>query len=219
MRPAFLLLLAVSSAAFAQDERRLSSPDGQLEFRLFIASQQDTALSRLAYQVFHKGKCIVEQSFLGLDIWEQEPLLGENDGLMDAPVRKSSEFHTMTASYMQNGSTGRSLDIEVRAYNDGVAFRYIVPRSNMLEEVRLADDTTEFAVVESAGVRVTEVRDAHFPAMRLEPQTGGVLLARLEHKLKNPAIAFEGLAPLVCPWRVVILNSSGENKLLSSLAR
>jgi len=36
---------------------------------------------------------------------------------------------------MQNGSLGRRINVEVRAADDGIAFRYVIPRSTPLEEL------------------------------------------------------------------------------------
>ena len=44
--------LCSHSIAVAQDERRVTSPNGQIEFRLFIATQGNSNLSRIAYEVF-----------------------------------------------------------------------------------------------------------------------------------------------------------------------
>jgi alpha-glucosidase len=45
---------------------------------------------------------------------------------------------------------GRKLTIEVRAFDDGVAFRYVVPDQPALKQVRIANELTEFAYVKDA---------------------------------------------------------------------
>ncbi len=75
-RLAFLLALSLIPTAFALDDRTVSSPDGRIAFRVFVAPQEPGGLSRLAYQVLVEGKPVVETSYLGLDIENQEPLLG-----------------------------------------------------------------------------------------------------------------------------------------------
>jgi hypothetical protein len=136
-------------AALAQDERRVTSPNGQIEFRLFIATQTDSNLSRLAYEVFYQGKPLLKTSFMGLDIEAQEPLLGENVGLTSSSSSKSTQYNSLIAKYMQNGSLGRLIDVEVRAYNDGVAFRYVIPPSTPLMEMVIAGEATEFRFAQS----------------------------------------------------------------------
>jgi alpha-glucosidase len=139
-----LAFVVLTVAAFAQDERRVTSPNGQIEFRLFIAVQESNNLPRLAYEVLYRGKPLVKTSFMGLDIEVQEPLLGENVGLTSSGTAKTEKYNSLVAHYMQNGSLGRLIDVEVRAYNDGVAFRYVIPRSTPLMEFAITEEATEF---------------------------------------------------------------------------
>jgi hypothetical protein len=194
---AFVLLACTAFApvAFAQnDERRVTSPDGQLEFRLFIATQGNSNLSRIAYEVFLKGKPLVSTSYLGLDIADQEPLLGENVGLTSSNSATSAKYNSLTAKYMQNGSLGRLINIEVRAYNEGVAFRYVIPPSTPLMEIVIAEEATEFRVVSPGQVTISESKSQTYPPMHLDQNT-----ARLAHP-------FRGTTPLTCPWRTISLS-------------
>ena len=139
-----LAFVALTCAAFAQDERAITSPNGQIEFRLFIAVQESNNLSRIAYEVFYHGKPLIQTSFLGLDIEVQEPLLGENVGLTSSSTAKSEKYNSLIARYMQNGSLGRLINVEARAYNDGIAFRYVLPRSTPLLDFVISEEATEF---------------------------------------------------------------------------
>jgi alpha-glucosidase len=176
-----LLLLIPTPPAIAQDERRVTSPNGQLEFRLGLAQPEAGALSRLAYQVFHRGKPILDTSYLGLNIHFQEPLLGENVGLRKAGVStESPRYHSLIAEYLQNGSLGRRIDVEVRVADDGIAFRYRIPRSGPLEEFLLEDETTEFAFAQDG--------------MAFTPNGRGVELSRIgeQARLGLPLIVQQG---------------------------
>lgn len=112
-----------------QDERRVVSPNGQLEFRIFVAQPDGALFSRIGYQVFFRGKPLIAASWMGLDIRDQEPFLGENPGFMssDSASNPKDHLNSLVAHYMQNGSLGRRLDVEIRASDDGVAFRYLIP--------------------------------------------------------------------------------------------
>jgi alpha-glucosidase len=174
VRPAaFFLLLA--GAVFAQDERRVTSPNGQIEFRIFTATQPNSNLSRIAYEVFLKGKPLVQTSYLGLDIQDQEPLLGENVGQTSSTSTTSAKYNSLTAKYMQNGSLGRLINIEARAYNDGVAFRYVIPQSTPLVEFVVTEEATEFrfrAEVSLARVQVEEICSSNISACVSEGGAG-----------------------------------------------
>lgn len=214
-----LAFVALACAAFAQDERRITSPNGQIEFRLFIAVQESNNLPRLAYEVFYRGQPLLKTSFMGLDIEVQEPLLGENVGLTSSTTAKTEKYNSLMAHYMQNGSLGRLIDVEARAYNDGVAFRYVLPQSTPLMEFVIAEEATEFHFAEKetkmefepgktnfwlmrlrsvwvsiSGSTVNDYPGLHF--MRANPTTD---LVRLDSK-------FQGTTPLTCPWRIISIG-------------
>ncbi len=229
---AFLSFL-LPLAAFAQDERRVSSPDKQVEFRIFVAPQEERSIIRIAYQVFYRARPLIQTSFLALDIWSQEPLLGESTGLVDSHTDSHPTYNSLTASYMQNGSLGRLLNIEARAYNDGVAFRYVIPRSTPLRELLIADEATEFAlprfvdpppalpfIAEQPGpvwIEITEIPLPNFPPMHLVPFDGNILLSRLTRRVSNPDIAFEGSTPLTYPWRIIAVAATRTNLINSPI--
>ncbi len=107
-------------------------------------------------------------SFLGLDIQDQEPLLGENVGLTSSSSTTSKKYNSLVAKYMQNGSLGRLINVEVRAYNDGVAFRYVIPQSTPLIEILIAEEATEFRPSKPDQVTLTESKSETYPPMHLD---------------------------------------------------
>jgi len=164
----FLLALAAAACSLGQssDLLSLSSPNGQIQFQLFLTQQPDPSepYSRLAYQVSFKGKKLMDTSFMGLNIQDQ-PILGVNVGLeasktaavdetYTVPAGKTTHirdrYNSLTAQYLQNGTLGRRIAVEVRAYDDGIAFRYVVPWSNPLVDMRIVDEFTEFQFAKDA---------------------------------------------------------------------
>ena len=235
-----VLLLGSAAAAFSQDERTVTSPDGQVEFRIRVALPEPAALNQLAYEVRFHGKPLISTSFLGLDILYQ-PLLGAKLGLISSHSSKREHYQSLVAEYMQDGSTGRLINIEARAYNDGVAFRYLVPNSNALESLRIEGEETEFRlpqlvripaetpiplpfVIEEPGVgwlAIQEVPKAGYGRMSLVRVDGNELISRIAKNGSTPDLAFDGTAPLTGPWRVIVIAASRsqlqESKLVSSL--
>ncbi|MBZ5624896.1 MAG: glycoside hydrolase family 97 N-terminal domain-containing protein [Acidobacteriia bacterium] len=182
------LLPSIVTRAFAQDERSVASPNGQLECRLFTAQPENGALFRLAYQVFFRGKRVIDTSFLGLNIRYQEPLLGENVGLTASRVSNAASsnarrYNSLIAEYMQNGSLGRRINVEVRAADDGIAFRYVIPRSTPLDEILIEDETTEFAFAQDgeaypgegrSGIGLSRIDSQSRAALPFAAQQSGV---------------------------------------------
>jgi alpha-glucosidase len=138
-----VLLLVLCGVASAQNLLSVTSPNRQIEFRAFSVAPNPGEADRLAYQVVYKGKLLLDTSFLGFEIALQ-PYLGEKLGLMASSESSASGYRSVNAEYMQNGTTGRRLNLEVRAYDDGVAFRYIIPKSSLVEEIFIQEEDTEF---------------------------------------------------------------------------
>ena len=147
MKPAIILAACAASLVFAEtDPVSVISPDGQIQLRLFIVTPKDRVIVRLAYAVTFHGKVLMDTSMLGLAIYDQEPLLGENVGLSTVKRESVDETHynSVVAQYLQNGSLGRRVVIEARAYNDGVAFRYYIPLSSPVANLQIEEELTDF---------------------------------------------------------------------------
>ena len=220
------LLLLVFPAARAQDERRVLSPDGRLEFRIFVAQPEAGALYRLGYRLLVGGKPAIDTSFLGLDIHNQEPVLCENVGLIDSSAGTGDGYRWFIANYMQNGSLGRLVNLEIRVWNDGAAFRYVLPRSTPLEDLLIDDELTEFdlaqARIDTASaiplpfvaqepgigwVAIAEARSAGYPHTQLLRTRGNILVTHLTPLPNDFGIALEGHTPFTTPWRVILIGA------------
>ena len=107
MRTTFALAvsLLLPIAINAQDERRVSSPNGQVEFRIRVAQPNDGGLGQLAYQVYYGGKAALDDSWMGLDIYNQQPLLGAKPGLTHSSTDTTTPgpYHSMLLEYLQDG--------------------------------------------------------------------------------------------------------------------
>ena len=227
----FLLLsLLLATAARAQDFRSVQSPNGQLEFRLFVSQPEEGMLFHLGYQLHYRGKPLLDTSYIGLDIRNQEPVLGENVGLIASRIDNHAGYRTLNAEYMQNGSIGRRIDLEVRIWDGAVAFRYLIPRTSALEEILIDRETTEFHL---AHPPPTMPANAPLPVTLTLPGIGRVSLSEsgvpeyprsslaagpsiLVTRLSN---RFEGQTPMVCPWRIIALGERPSLEILRELSK
>jgi alpha-glucosidase len=237
-------VLLLAGSCCAQDERRVRSPNGEIECRLFIGTQTNSSLSRIAYEVFFRGKPLIDTSFLGMDIQDQEPLLGENVGLTSSSSTASAKYNSLTAKYMQNGSLGRLIDVEARAYNDGVAFRYVIPQSTPLMDILIAEEATEFRFAEklSEGSKFeggpeadynrefangspnpsTMLRAGALSAAISESSVRGYPRMRLVRSTPTTDLTrldrkFEGKTPVTSPWRIISITSSWKTVLHTTI--
>jgi len=120
---------------------------------------------QLTYTVSFHGQELIEWSALALDLAGQTPELGRNVRLVKATAsqgddtydllhgktsRVDDRYNALRLELDDNGGPGRKLIVEARAYDDAVAFRYIVPSQAALSDFRLANEDTEFRFVKDA---------------------------------------------------------------------
>jgi len=99
---------------------------------------------KLIYELSYQGKQLIEPSSLGLElegsrflgadvsITQSNPLSGEDNytlitGRTNAVLEK---YNSLVLNITENRGAKRKMQIEVRAYNGAVAFRYIVPEQS-----------------------------------------------------------------------------------------
>ncbi len=160
-------LSKTASAASAQ-ELRLSSPDGSHEVEFSLEKKGE-----LSYSVSFKGSPVLERSRAGLDmdnrVWEmalgvrdlkqpscwmdpfevdsvayhpavdslRHPLYGERSTVRDA-------YNSATMYLSRKDGSDYRLNVEVRAYNEGIAFRYFLPEHPKAIFHKVKADLTEY---------------------------------------------------------------------------
>ncbi len=155
LRFAALLTLSLTlfaASARAQREVILQSPDGKVKLQLQIAAGGN----KLLYSVERGGKPVVEPSPLDVRVagvgWIaagssiQDIQRSTIDETIDLPWGKTSRLrnHCSAATVRLRGAGGIECDIELRAYDDGVALRYGFPEQENLREVTIEEEATEF---------------------------------------------------------------------------
>jgi alpha-glucosidase len=148
---------------FAQDPEagriRVASPNGQIVLILsdaVVGKALKPPSTDLRYSVDFHGKWLLDESILGLKLEGQAPLgsgmhqvsvkTGQSDTTYTIPVGKTRSVrdHYNSALVDLEDDSGRKLGVEIRAYDDGVAFRYIVPSQAGTAKVRIEHELTEF---------------------------------------------------------------------------
>lgn len=150
-----VLIAALATIACAAEPVHVKSPNGQLEISIATVQKQSVQpdAGQLAYSVRFGNKPVLEWSNLGLAI-EGAPPLGSavridssepssHDDTWNPVAGKANpirdHYHAATIRAVETGSPGRRLTIEVRAYDDGVAFRYLLPGP-----ARILNESTQF---------------------------------------------------------------------------
>jgi len=145
-------MAAVPAVAAETGPVVLKSPDGAIEMSMGVRGGQ------LAYRVAFRGKTVLDWSNLGLAI-EGAAVLGSaveiessqassQDATWQAVAGKASSirdhYNAVSVRTLETAADGRRLTVEARAYDDGVAFRYVVPEQRALKQVRITNEATEF---------------------------------------------------------------------------
>lgn len=163
--------LADSGARFLQvgasatETPEIKSPDGRLAITFQTVSQnsQPSSTGRLVYAVSIDGKPLITPSGLSLE-FADEPPLGTNVRLISATHSNIDEAYRLVTGkgsavrnqcnairlQLEEHAGGRRLVVEARAYDDAIAFRYIVPEQAGLQEFRLKNEKTEFRLAKDA---------------------------------------------------------------------
>jgi len=161
MRPiVFLTLLcAASFAAHAETVASVESPDKALRVELDLNGE-----GRLAYRVARQGQPLIGDSRLGFILRNGRQLL-RGLTLEQQSTRRFDEtweqpwgerrfvrnhYNELRASFVERDGDHRRLDLVFRVFDDGVGFRYELPKQPALDEVQIQEELTEFALAQPA---------------------------------------------------------------------
>ena len=154
-----LSLLLLAAPAHAETVAKVASPDGRLQVELDLNAE-----GRLAYRVLRDGQPLVADSRLGLIFGNGRQFL-RNLKLDDTKRRSFDEtweqpwgerrfvrnqFNELRATFVETDRDRRRFDMVFRAFDDGIGFRYEVPRQPALEKAVIQQELTEFAIAPAA---------------------------------------------------------------------
>ena len=142
---ALLLLFLTPAFSRAADPPTLASPDGTLKVTFAVQpdSASGPAAGRLCYAVQSRGRNVLLDSPLGLEVKGSHPL-ATGLAIRNVTRRDADEtwqrvygkrrqvhnhFNEMTLELEETATLNRRLDLIVRAYDDGIAFRYRLPQA------------------------------------------------------------------------------------------
>jgi len=183
---------ALSSVVFA-NQVRIVSPDRQLEFQL--VSEQ----SHLQYWITFKQNPIVEMSRMVMKVDEVD--LGQNVEIGRVELYRTNERYASRGVHSEaidhcNGArvslrhpaSNTNYTLEIRAYNDGVGFRHIIPGNDRL---RIPDEATVFTLPAGSSVWFHDL-EGHYEGIHTkkeisEVKTGEWAAPPLTFKLPNGA--------------------------------
>jgi alpha-glucosidase len=157
---AFAALLATltATAAVAQDTISVASPDGRNKVGVAVHE------GKLYYMLTRDGGSLLLPSMLGFE-FKAAPTL--RDGLRITGTKRATHDETWTQPWgevarvrdhhnelrvtvVETAAPGRTFDFVVRAFNDGIGFRYEFPAQPGLGEFVITDELTQFNLADDA---------------------------------------------------------------------
>ena len=156
-------VLAVGCSGFASAQTApltLHSPNNQLVMSFSIQPPKNTAgnSGRLVYSLTFRGKQALDDSGLALELNDQPPLGSDvhivssdaGQGIDDytlgnAKVSRVHDAYNSLAIHVEESSgQHRQMTVEARAYDGGIAFRYVIPTQDSIKNLELHQEDTEF---------------------------------------------------------------------------
>ena len=152
-----LAVMLAAAAASAQRHYEVTSPDGTLKAEIAVAE------GKITYSVIKDGKTLVSPSEVAMHIEDgtsydgavklRKAVKTSVDGLLDAPLYKKAQVRE---NYNQLRLDFRTFDLVFRAYDTGVAYRFV---SDSKVPFKVADETAEFIFPEDWNMYVPYVKD------------------------------------------------------------
>ncbi|MBV4358236.1 glycoside hydrolase family 97 protein [Parasegetibacter sp. MAH-26] len=172
------MLIAMSMLALAgnaQDSHSLFSPNGKINFQLSVVN------GGISYSAFYQKKEIIKSSALGIDGWDHlnlhsvttakkdtswKPVYGERNIVLD-------HYNSAVFSFWKNNNERQVIQLEVRAYNEGIAFRYCFPEHPAgSSDIVISKDLTEYAMPENTSAWFTDHAQGEYRLLPLKDWRG-----------------------------------------------
>lgn len=128
------------------------SPDGKIKVKVFIHKKQ------LYYSISREDEEIIAASKLGFK-FKNEGCLGNDIRIVGTKINSFNEtweqpwgekrfienkYDELIINLQDNQRINRKMDIVFRVFNNGVGFRYIVPKQNGMDSLIITNEMTEF---------------------------------------------------------------------------
>jgi len=162
------LLACICPPVGAEEVLTCTSPDGHNVISLQLVDGTPR------YDVTYAGQALIRDSAMGLNLDEKpfgrfevigsrsrsvdtnwKPVVGEREVVRDC-------YRHLIVSLQEQTEPKRKLSIEFRAYDEGVAFRYVLPEQPTLEGATVSSEATEFRFASDFGAYPIPRTEAHY---------------------------------------------------------
>ena len=151
-------VILATAAAPIEAQVRVASPDGRNQITVAILE------GRLTYSLARDGRALILPSLLGFE-FRGAPTLRDGLRITDTTRQAHDEWWTqpwgevarvhdhhneLAVSVEETAAPGRRFTLRVRAFDDGVGFRYEFPEQPGLGAFEISDELTQFDLADNA---------------------------------------------------------------------
>lgn len=151
---AFVAALCLATGAHAAS---VSSPDGQIVVTVDVDGEGVPF-----YTVDRGGRAVLTESRLGFDFTDADPMrrgfkvVGETADSADTRWEQpwgerqwiTDRHNELAVTFQQNDGLARRFTMRVRAFDDGIGFRFEFPQQASLPVAKIASELTEFNIAQ-----------------------------------------------------------------------
>ena len=150
------LALLWTSSTLAAPTATASSPDGSISVK--IETDND---GRTMYSVSRKGKILIAPSRLGFLLTDSEAMVrgftvagsetAKGDETWQQPwgerTNVRNRYNELLVRLIQSSGLKRTMNVRFRLFDNGMGFRYEMPKQPTLTTMKIAEEVTEFNLV------------------------------------------------------------------------
>ena len=151
----FLALILFYGCNQKESVLNVSSPNETNQI-VFDLSEE----GRPFYKVLHNNNIVIDTSYLGFEFKNEAPMksnfkiLGSETASFNETwqmpwgeqLSVENHYNELVVQLEEQTESRRKINIQFRAFDDGIGFRYEFPKQDGLEELTITDENTEFAL-------------------------------------------------------------------------
>ena len=166
-----LILLSCSS----KNGLELHSPDSKISVSIFAQENSSENDSQLFYSVQFNGEEVLKECSFGLEFKNMKPfgsaitineqstneVRSEWENKWGRNKKVKNNYNEITLSLIEKIEPKRKIDLIFRAYDDGIAFRYLIPKQENIDSFEITSELTEFGFTNNHKVWATKYVGAY----------------------------------------------------------
>ena len=172
MNLSLLILVLIISSCSHKNEFLVHSPDKNIELKVGLKTGENKLNdeNQLVFSIFSNGIEIVKEASFGLEFEGMEPF-GRGIKVVKEQFNQHDEnwqrvwgrsknvrdhYNELVLTLEETQSPKRTLNVYFRIFDDGFAFRYLIPEQDQISTINISNELTSFSFSENHDVWATK---------------------------------------------------------------